>query len=71
MAAHFPGPPSAKIYLSIQSSAASGHKKGGPAKGQRPEHGEVTGNLIRRAAGSHFRDDKPRNAKRHNGRLFE
>jgi hypothetical protein len=47
MPAHFQGSPSAKIYLSIQSSAASRHKKGGPAEEQQAEHDEVTGNLIR------------------------
>jgi hypothetical protein len=60
MPAYFQGSPSAKIYLSIQSSAASRHKKGGPAEEQRAEHDEVTGNLIRQAGRSHFRDDKPR-----------
>jgi hypothetical protein len=65
------GSPSTKIYLSIQSSGASRDTKGGPAKGQRAKRDEVTGNLIRRAARAYFGDNKARNVKQHNGRLFE
>jgi hypothetical protein len=46
MPAQFPGSASAKIYLSIRSSGASRHKKGGLVKGEQAEHDEVAGNLI-------------------------
>jgi hypothetical protein len=62
MPAHFPGSPSAKIYLSIQSSGASRHKNGGRVKGQRAKYDEVAGNLIRLAARPYFGDNNPRNA---------